>query len=408
MTPALERFLRYVAVHTASRFDVGEVPSTARQFDLARLLVEELQALGLADAAVDDHCLVTATLPANVAHEVPVVGWIAHLDTSPDCSGENVKPQIIEHYRGGPIVLKNGVRIPEDAALSRCVGHRLVTTDGTTLLGADDKSGIAAILTAVERLIAEHRPHGTIRIAFTPDEEVGNGTKYFDIERFGARYAYTVDGGLPGELNRETFTAFGATLHVKGREIHPGHAKGIMINATRVAAEVVARTPKNEAPETTEGREPYLHPTDMTGNVAEAEVKFLLRAFDDEAIDRLRQTLETIVAEVAGLFPGAGFELVFTEQYRNMREKLDRCPEVLANLETAARRAGIEPVWVAVRGGTDGSRLTEMGLPTPNIYTGGHHFHGPTEWLSVDFLEQTVETLVQLAEIWAGPSLSAD
>ena len=402
-TAALERFLRYVRVETTSKPDCDDVPSTKCQFDLAKILVEELKALGLADAEVDEHCYVMATLPGNIEKgnekNVPVIGWVAHLDTSPDVSGKNVNPQVI-NYQSGPITLLNGVVIEEDEALRQCQGHQLVTSDGTTLLGSDDKAGIAAIMTALERLINENVPHGDIRVCFTPDEEVGNGTKFFNIEKFGAKHAYTLDGELPGELNKETFTARAATLKITGKEIHPGTAKGVMVNATRVAAEFVARTPKNIAPETTEGYEPYLHPYAFTGDVGEAIVRFLLRSFNDEDMQKLENLLREIKSDVQTMFPGAKIELTSTEQYRNMHEKLVDCPEMLAMLEEAARRSGVTPCWKPIRGGTDGSRLTEMGLPTPNIYTGGHNFHSRTEWLSVDHLEKTVETLVQLAQFY--------
>ncbi|MDR1385309.1 MAG: peptidase T [Planctomycetaceae bacterium] len=432
---ALQRFLRYVTIETASKPDCESVPSTECQFDLANLLVAELRELGLNDASIDAHCYVTATLPANLenvvvdeqnaasggqsavadgtsivadgtntvangtnigAKAIPVIGFLAHLDTSPDVSGKNVTPQVVRHTSGA-IVLSHGVVIEEDEALRRCRGHEIVTSDGSTLLGADDKAGIAAIMAAVERLIREQKPHGVIRIGFTPDEEVGNGTAYFDIEKFGAQYAYTVDGEIPGELNKETFTAKSAVLKIIGQEIHPGSAKDVMVNATRIAAEFIAETPRRQSPEKTEKYEPYLHPYSVSGNVGEAVVRMLLRSFNDADMKRLEATVRDIIAELEIVFPDATFELTVAKQYRNMNEKLVACPEVLTKLEEAAHRAGVVPVWKPVRGGTDGSRLTEMGLPTPNIYTGGHNFHSRTEWLSVDHLETTVETLVQLA-----------
>ena len=400
---ALERFLRYVKIETASKPDCDEVPSTQCQFDLAKLLVEELKALGLSDAEVDEHCYVMATLPTNIKkntqNDVPVIGWIAHLDTSPDVSGKNVNPQVID-YVSGPIMLPNGIVIEEDEALRQCQGHQIVTSDGTTLLGADDKAGIAAIMTAIERLIVENLPHGEIRICFTPDEEVGNGTKFFNLAKFGAQFAFTIDGELPGELNKETFTAKAATLKVTGKEIHPGTAKGVMVNAVRVAAEFVAKTPKHQAPETTENDEPYIHPYSIEGTVGEATVKFLLRSFDDEVMQKIEYTLMEIKNDVQKLFPNTKIELTLIEQYRNMHEKLTEFPQLLAQLEEAARCSGVTPYWKPIRGGTDGSRLSEMGLPTPNIYTGGHNFHSRTEWLSVNHLENTVETLVQLAQIY--------
>lgn len=402
MSNALERFLRYVIIETTSTPDVEQVPSTESQFDLARVLVEELRNLGLPDAAVDEHCYVTATLSGNVSHECRALGLIAHLDTAPDVSGKNVRPRIVD-YHGGEIVLENGLVIPEDAALQRCRGHRIVTTDGTTLLGADNKAGIAAIVSALEKLVTENRPHGTVRVCFTPDEEVGNGTAFFDIEAFGADGAYTVDGELPGELNHETFTARHAVVSVTGKETHPGTAKGVMVNAVRVASEIVAQLPESEAPETTEGRESFIHPYSFEGHVGRAEVKALLRGFTDSELDRLETVIKETIARTNRLFPEANIELAVNEQYRNMNDELQRHPDLLQKLEEAARRAGSQPFWKPIRGGTDGSRLTEKGLPTPNIYTGGHHFHSPLEWLSVEHLETTVSTLVHLTEIWAEP-----
>jgi len=400
----IERFLRYVRIETSSKPDCDEVPSTKCQFDLAHLLVEELKTLGLADAEVDEHCYVMATLHASIArsdiNKVPTIGWIAHLDTSPDICGKNVNPQVI-NYTSGPIVLPNGLVIDEDEALRQCQGHKIVTTDGTTLLGADDKGGIAAIMTALERLIAENLPHGEIRVCFTPDEEVGNGTKFFSLEKFGTKYAFTIDGGLPGELNKETFTAKAVTLKVTGREIHPGTAKGVMVNSVRVAAEFVAKTPKHQAPETTEHYEPYIHPYSFEGHVGEATVRLLLRGFNDADMLKLEKMLAEIKNNVQKQFPDAKIEFTIAEQYRNMYEKLVYYPEMLAQLEKAARRSGVTPYWKPIRGGTDGSRLTEMGLPAPNVYTGGHNFHSRCEWLSVNHLENTVETLVQLAQLFA-------
>lgn len=402
MNSLQERFLRYVQIETTSRAEVERVPSTDSQFDLARILAAELRELGLSDAQVDEHSYVFATLPSNCEKEVPVIGWIAHLDTSPDVSGKNVKPQIFE-YRGGEIVLENGKIIPEDGALKSCVGHRIITGDGTTLLGADDKAGIAAIMDALQRLIEEDRPHGTIRIGFTPDEEVGNGTAFFDPEKFGAFCAYTVDGELPGELNCETFTAQSATIRIEGREIHPGTAKNVMINAVRIAAEIVSEFPKHFAPETTEGPQPYIHPYSIGGSTGSAIIKVLLRGFCDSDLEQMRTQVFTPIERARERFPGAKIECEVKDQYRNMKEELEKYPKILEKLEQAARRGGVEPFWKPIRGGTDGSRLTELGLPTPNIYTGGHNFHSPLEWVSVHCMEQTVQTLLHLAEIWTEP-----
>lgn len=405
--PALNKFLRYAVIDTQSKENSETFPSSLKQFDLANLLVKELLELGLTDAAVDENCYVTATLPANISesHKVPTIGFIAHVDTSPDVSGANVKPQIIQNYQGGDIVLPGDnsvvIRESETPKLKKCVGHTLVTTDGTTLLGADNKSGVAAIMTAVETLVKSPEiKHGKIRIGFTPDEEIGLGTKHFDLQGFGAYYAYTVDGELPGELNKETFSANSAIITVYGRDIHPGTAKDIMVNSIRAMAEIIVRLPKDMAPETTEGYQPYIHPHTFEGAVGKSTLRFLLRDFVTAGLDEQKKQLEKIIEEVQPLYPKAKIELEIIEMYRNMRDDLENRPEGCDYLWLAAERAGIEPYWEPIRGGTDGSRLTAMGLPTPNIYTGGQNFHSKTEWLSVDSMNKTVETIIHLAQIW--------
>ena len=403
MTTALERFLRYVQIETTSRDGVETVPSSPGQFDLARLLAEELRGLGLSDAAVDERCYVTATLEANGAKNAPVIGFIAHLDTSPNASGKNVHPQVIP-YNVGPIILSDGTSIPEDEALLSRRGKTLVVTDGSTLLGADDKAGIAAIMTAIDRLKNERLPdgslrkHGRVRVCFTPDEEVGRGADFFDIEKFGADFAYTVDGHLPGEINGETFSAERASVTITGRDIHPGSAKGIMVNAVQILADFTARLPKERAPETTEGREPYIHLCALRGEVAHASAAIIMRAFEDDEMKENRQILETIAEEIRAENRSAQVTVTFEKEYPNMRSALEKDPTPLKKLEEAVRRAGVEPQAVAIRGGTDGSQLTERGLLCPNIFTGGHNFHSTTEWLCVEDLEVTVETLVQLAQ----------
>lgn len=403
MSKVLERFLRYVRIETTSLEDVEKTPSSECQFDLANLLREELRELGV-EAIVDEHSYVFACIPATIektptGEPIPVIGLIAHLDTAPGISGKDVNPQVIE-YVGGPITLANGTVIPDDEALKSCIGHRIVTGDGTTLLGADDKAGIAAIMEMIERLISENVPHGELKIAFTPDEEIGNGTAFFDVERFGAKFAYTIDGELPGELNKETFTAELAIITVAGRDIHPGQAKGIMINSVRVLGDIVSMLPKERAPETTEGREPFIHPMDVRASISEGSVKCLLRGFDDADFTVHHEILENIVETVKKNYSEVEIDIRYRSQYRNMAEKLRECPEVLDKLELAAKRAGVVPYWKPVRGGTDGSRLTEMGLPCPNIYGGGHNFHSYTEWLSLKHLETTVNTLVHLVKAW--------
>lgn len=407
----LEKFLRYAVIDTQSNDSSETTPSTMKQFDLGNLLLKELKELGLNDAEIDEHCYVMATIPSNIPEthpaygKVPTIGFVAHVDTSPDVSGANVKPQIIENYQGGDIVLPEDnsivIRESENSALKQCIGHTIVTSDGTTLLGSDDKAGIAAIMQLAEELTNDNSIlHGDIRIAFTPDEEIGQGTKFFDLSKFGCKYAYTVDGEMPGELNKETFSANSGLIKIKGRDIHPGSAKNIMVNAARVAAEIVSRFPKNMAPETTEGYEPYIHPHTIEGTVGSATIKILFRDFRTSGLDEQTQIVQKIIDEVKEIFPRAEIELEVKEQYRNMYDTLMQHPEVLDNLWEAALRSGIKPYWKPIRGGTDGSRLTEMGLPTPNIYNGGQNFHSKTEWLSVDALAKTVETLKNLVQIF--------
>ncbi len=411
---ALDRFLRYAKIDTQSKEDSETYPSTAKQLVLLNLLVNELKELGLKDAAIDEYGYVTATLPANIpaghpaAGKVPVVGFIAHVDTSPSASGENVKPQVIT-YNGGDIVLPGNtsvvIKASENPALAPNVGRTIVTTDGTTLLGADDKAGVAIIMTAVQTLLADPKKlHGDIRIGFTPDEEVGNGTKFFNIKAFGAAAAYTIDGDTPGELNKETFSADSAIITVHGRNIHPGSAKGIMVNALRVIADIIVRLPKDMAPETTEGYEPYIHPHMCSGEEALATLRLLLRDFEASGLKVQEQILRRIIAEVQPLHPKAKIDLEIRESYRNMHDGLQKDTRVTECMWEATKRAGLTPEWVPIRGGTDGSRLTEKGLPTPNIFTGGQNYHGLTEWLSVDGMEQSVSTVVHLAQVWVEKS----
>jgi tripeptide aminopeptidase len=411
----LDRFLRYIKIDTQSDDNSLSYPSTAKQLDLLNLLHQELKELGLKDASIDQYGYVTATLPGNIPASdpakgrTPVVGLIAHVDTSPSASGANVMAQIIENYAGGDIVLPGDpnvvLRVDENPELKQNIGKTIITTDGTTLLGADDKAGLAIIMTAVQTLINDPSlVHGNIRIGFTPDEEVGAGTKFFDVKQFGAQFAYTVDGDTPGELNMETFSADSATIIVHGRNIHPGSAKNIMVNSLRAMAEIIVRLPKDMAPETTEGYEPYIHPHIIEGEEAKTTLKFLLRDFKDEGLIEQKKILEKIIAEVEPLYPKAKFELVIAESYRNMRNELEKDPRVTDCLWEATKRAGLEPKWFPIRGGTDGSRLTAMGLPTPNIFTGGQNYHCTNEWASLDGMLKSVETVVNLAQIWVEKS----
>jgi tripeptide aminopeptidase len=411
----LDRLLRYVRIDTQSDENSETYPSTAKQFDLLKLLVDELKTLGLANVEIDSYGYVTATLPSNLPPNdrsrgtVPVIGLIAHVDTSPSASGANVKPQVIRNYAGGDIVLPGDssivIRTSENPELQRNIGKTIVTTDGTTLLGADDKAGIAIIMTALQTLVNDPSiPHGDVRIAFTPDEEIGAGTKYFDVRKFGAQFAYTVDGDTPGELNKETFSANSAVITVHGRNIHPGSAKNIMVNSIRIMADIITRMPKDIAPETTEGYEPYIHPHMLKGEEEKTTLNILLRDFRTEGLDVLKLHLERIIAEVQALHPKSRIELQIIEAYRNMREGVEKDPRILDCMWEAAKRAGLEPKWVPIRGGTDGSKLTAAGLPTPNLFTGGQNYHSKTEWASVWGMEKSVDTVVHLLQVWVEKS----
>ncbi len=409
----LDRFLRYVRIDTQSDENSGASPSTDKQFDLARLLVSELRELGLDPVELDDRCYVYARLKSNLPEHqaiqkasgpgpIPKLGFIAHLDTSPSTSGKDVNPQIIRDYPGGDIRLNETVSIleKENRHLKDSLGHTLVTTDGTTLLGADDKAGIAIIMTALHHLKTHPEiPHPHIRISFTPDEEIGKGALNFDLERFDADFAYTVDGGPAGEINNETFSADSAVISIQGKNIHPGEAHGVMVNALKIAADIVAALPGDMAPETTKDKAPFIHPYFMEGSVGTAVVKFLLRAFDIQTLEKQKALLEDIILRVQDHYPDSVIDLEISETYRNMHGTLQQVPHVSAYLEEAVRRTGLVPKWVAVRGGTDGSGLTAMGLPCPNIFTGGHNYHGQTEWVSLDIMEKSVETLVHLVQI---------
>jgi tripeptide aminopeptidase len=405
----LDKFLRYAVIDTQSKEDVEDYPSTAKQFDLLNLLVKELKALGVPQVSIDKYGYVMATLPANVSTNVPAVGFIAHVDTSSEVSDTNVKPQVIKNYQGGDITLTGEpgvvIRESENPGLKLALGKTIVTSDGTTLLGADDKAGIAIIMTSIQQLINNPTiPHGEIKIGFTPDEEVGAGTKFFDIPKFGAKFAYTIDGDTPGELNKETFSANACTITVHGRDIHPGSAKNIMVNAVRVISDIIARLPKNQAPETTEKYEPYIHPYVLEGGVGKASVKILFRDFKTEGLDDLKKIVEQAVVEVQALYPKAVIEIKVVEQYRNMRDGLAKDPRVVDYLNEATQRTGLKPEWQPIRGGTDGSRLTELGLPTPNIFTGGANYHSRTEWVNVWGMEKAVETVLNLVQIWVEKS----
>jgi tripeptide aminopeptidase len=406
----LERFLRYVKIDTQSREDVEDVPSTAKQLELARLLVEELKALGLADARLDDHSYVYATLPSNLPpdypYKVPSIGFIAHLDTSPSVTGSGVNPQVIEIYEGGEIPLPGNpdlfLTTKENPELARYKGGTIITTDGTTLLGADDKAGIAVLMEALELLASDHSiPHGTVKVAFTPDEEVGKGSSFFDIEGWGAKYAYTLDGEKLGEINIETFNAALAVVTFRGKNTHPGYAKGIMVNSQYAMADFILRLPKDARPETTDGRQGYLHPYDIKGSEETSEVKILLRDFDFPGIEEKRSILEWIREETLRSFPGVRIDIAVKESYRNMREILEKHLGVVDRAAKAMERAGVAPLYLPIRGGTDGARLSFNGLPTPNIFMGCNNPHGKLEWVALHAMEKSMETVINLIKVWA-------
>jgi len=401
---AAERFLRYVRIDTQSEEDSTEYPSTPKQLDLLRLLLDELRGLGLADAAIDDSGYVTATLPATVEHDVPAIAFFAHVDTAREVSGANVQPQRIR-YEGGDIPLASGsvIRPEESPQLQHHTGHDLITTDGTTLLGADDKAGIAEIMAAVAYLLAHPElAHGPVKVAFNPDEEIGRGVIHFPIDTFGAVAAYTVDGSTAGEIQQETFSGAQVRMRVRGRAIHPGWAKGELVNAIKLAAQIVARLPEDRlSPETTADREGYVHPVVISGDSSEVELRFIVRDFENDLLDRHVEFLHDIATEVAAADERCSIEVESRIQYRNMRDTLEQHPEIVANLEEAVRRVGLEPKRTAIRGGTDGSALTEMGLPTPNIFTGGHDAHSEREWICVEDMGLAAATVVELAQVWA-------
>lgn len=409
----IDKFLRYVKIDTQSQEDSDTTPSTKKQFDLAHILEKELAAIGAKNISLDEHCYLFAEIPSNLptSHpaygKVPAIGLLAHMDTSPDVSGANVNPQFHENYQGGDIEIGEGIviRASENPNLAKCIGHTIITTDGKTLLGADDKAGVASIMGMAEYLINNPQIlHGDIKIGFTPDEEIGLGTKCFDLKRFGAKYAYTVDGDFPGELNKETFSANAAIITVLGRDIHPGSAKDIMINSVRIIADIIDMLPRGMAPETTCGYEPFIHPHTVEGSIGKSVLKMLMRDFDTKGLDVQKTILEDIVRVARVKYPKADIKLEIKEQYRNMADYMAGHEIVADCMWAAAEKAGITPEWKPIRGGTDGSKLTEMGLPTPNFYAGGQNFHSRSEWISAQALEQVVNTLIKLPEVWVEKS----
>lgn len=400
----VERFLRYVAVDTQSDPESETFPSTAKQLTLLNLLLEEMLVMGLADVEIDPHGYVTGTIPATPGCEQkPVIGFISHVDTSPDMTGVEIKPQFVYDYDGEDIRLNESLtmRVAEFPELSFFKGHTLITTDGTTLLGADDKAGIAEIMTAAEYLMAHPEiPHSTVRIGFTPDEEVGRGVDFFDVENFGANFAYTVDGGFEGELEYENFNAASAKIAVQGRNIHPGYAKDKMINALQVICEINALLPAAQRPEHTEEYDGFYHLVGMNGTVEQATSEYIIRDHSREKFEAKKSYLQSVVNLLEEKYGKGVISLTVKDQYYNMREMVEPHPEVIGRAEKAMRLAGVVPVVRPIRGGTDGSRLSYMGLPCPNLFTGGMNFHGKFEYCSVDTMCRACKMLVHLAKLW--------
>ena len=404
----LDRFLRYVKIDTQSQEDQNKVPSTAKQLVLANLLAKELKELGAENVRVSEFGIVYASVPGNLPDnsKAPVIGFIAHMDTSPEVSGENVQPVIHKNYRGGDIVLPKDptqiISVASSPDLKNLIGDDIITADGTTLLGSDDKAGCAEIMTMIDTLRRNPQiKHGAISIAFTPDEEVGGGIDKFDVKGFGAKFAYTVDGEELGEISNETWSARTATVHFQGKNTHPGTAKGIMVNSAYAAADFMTRFPADMLPETTEGRVGFVHPYTGTLDAEESSIKILLRDFELSGLDAKEKMLQQM-AQATGLkFPQVKITVEVKENYKNMKEVLKDFPQLTENAMEASRRAGLKPHLRAIRGGTDGSHLTFEGLPTPNLFTGGHNFHGKLEFNSVRGLEKSTETLLHLVQVFA-------
>lgn len=400
------RFTKYVQIDTQSDPSSPTIPSTEKQKDLGRVLVAELLEMGIADAHLDEYGYVYATIPSNSDKKVPVICFCSHMDTSPDCSGYGVKPVIHENYRGQDLVLPDDpsvvLKMTEHPDLKHQIGNDIITASGTTLLGADNKAGLAEIMEAAAFLMKNPElKHGTIKILFTPDEEIGRGVDKVDLEKLGADFAYTIDGETLGSIEDETFSADGAVLTIKGVSAHPGFAKGKMESAIKILSDVISALPADcLSPESTEAKEGFIHPVSISGNVEQAEARFILRAFNDDELAANGELLDATVQNIIEDFPNSTYELKITEQYRNMKQVLDQYPQVIEYGIAAIKRAGIRPKQQSIRGGTDGSRLSFMGLPCPNIFAGEHAFHGKQEWASVQDMEKAVETIVNIAVIW--------
>ena len=400
-----ERFVRYAKIDTQSDPESINCPSTEKQKDLSRILVKELKEMGIKDAELDEHGYVYATIESNSEKLVPVICFCSHVDTSPDCSGTNVNPIIHKNYAGQDIILRNDtsqkIIFIEHPALANQIGNDIITADGNTLLGADNKAGVAEIMDAANYLMLHPEvKHGKIRILFTPDEEIGRGADKVNIKKLGADFGYTMDGETIGHIENETFSADAVTIKINGFTTHPGFAKDKMQHAIKIASQIINQIPKDKTPETTENKQPFIHPTGINGGLEKVEIKFIVRAFDTETLLALEEELKNITNQVLLNYNKCSFEFIVTQQYRNMREVLDKHPNVVNHAIEAITRTGVKPVLSSIRGGTDGSRLSFMGLPCPNIYAGEHAFHSKQEWVSIQDMQKAVETIIQLVNIW--------
>jgi len=406
MSKVVEKFLRYVSYDTKSDEESTTVPSTKGQMVLGTQLVVELKEMGVQEVSIDDNGYVMATIPSNVDKAIPTIGFIAHMDTAPDMSGKDVNPKFIENYDGEDIVLNQETNIvlsPKDfPELKNYIGKTLITTDGTTLLGADDKAGISEIMAAVEYLMQNPKfPHGTIRIGFTPDEEVGRGADIFDVKKFAADFAYTIDGGTIGELEFENFNAAAAKISIHGRNVHPGSAKGKMIHSTLIANEFMNSLPPEETPGNTEGYEGFYHLISLNGDVEETKLQYIIRDFDGESYENRKTFIKNIVNKINDKYGNGTVEIEIRDQYFNMKEKIEPVKHIVDTAFLAMKQVGIDPIMVPIRGGTDGARLSFMGLPTPNIFTGGHNFHGKFEFIPTFAMEKAVEVILKIVQLYA-------
>ncbi|KNF07935.1 peptidase T [Gottschalkia purinilytica] len=406
MEKVIEKFLRYVKIDTMSDESSETCPSTKKQLNLAKILVSELKEMGISDASVDENGYVMATIPSNIDKDVPAIGFIAHMDTSPDMSGANVNPQIVKNYDGKDIILNkenNIVLSPKDfPELKEYKGKTIITTDGTTLLGADDKAGVAEIMTAIEYIVNNPSiKHGTIKVGFTPDEEIGRGADRFDVEKFGADFAYTLDGGPIGELEYENFNAASAKIIISGRNVHPGSSKNKMINSMEIAMELNSMLPENEKPQYTEGYEGFFHLIGINGSVEETTVRYIIRDHDKNKFENKKKILSNAVKYLNLKYRSNLIKLDLKDQYYNMKEKIEPVIHIVETAKKAMIELGIEPKLTPIRGGTDGSRLSYMGLPTPNLFTGGHNFHGKYEYIPVESMEKSVEVILKIIELYS-------